>query len=53
MYPGGLLYPMIVFWGLHRGTYMSAHVLLNLLRELRKAIKCELTSHFIAFLQLV
>ena len=25
----------------HRGSYMSAHVLLNLLNELGKAIKCE------------
>ena len=26
---------------LHRGSYMSAHVLLNLLNELRKRDKCE------------
>ena len=26
---------------LHRGSYMSAHVLLNLLNELGKKIRCE------------
>ena len=28
----------------HRGSYMSAHILLNLLNELRKAIKCDALS---------
>ena len=28
---------------------MSAHVLLNLLNQLEKEIKCELTEHFIFF----
>ena len=34
---------------MHRGSNMSAHVLLNLLNELRK----RLAEHFISFLQRV
>ena len=32
---------------------MSAHVLLNLLNELRKRLNAMLTEHFISFLQRV
>ena len=39
MYQGGLLYPMIVFWGLHRGSDMRAHVLFNLLCVFGKSDK--------------
>ena len=34
---------------LYRGSYMSAHVLLNLLNELRKEIKCEACRAFYLF----
>ena len=34
---------------LHRGSYMSAHVLLNLLNELGKEIKCEACLAFYLF----
>ena len=39
----------------NRGSYINAHVLLNLLNELGKAIKCKawLAEHFIAFSQQV
>ena len=33
----------------HRGSYMSAHVLLNLLNEFRKVIKCEAGRAFYRF----
>ena len=38
---------------LHRGSYMSAHVLLNLLTSCRKEIKCEACRAFISFSQRV
>ena len=34
---------------LYRGSYMSAHVLLNLLNELGKKIKCEACQAFYLF----
>ena len=34
---------------MHRGSYMSAHVLLNLLNELRKRDKCEACRAFYLF----
>ena len=34
---------------LHRGSYTSAHVLLNLLNELGKEIKCESCRAFYLF----
>ena len=34
---------------IHRGSYMSAHVLLNLLNELGKRIKCEACRAFYLF----
>ena len=34
---------------LHRGSYMSAHVLLNLLNELGKRDKCEACRAFYLF----
>ena len=37
----------------YRGSYLSAHDLLNLLNELGKKIKCDLAEHFISFSQLV
>ena len=33
----------------NRGSYMSAHVLLNLLNELEKVIKCEACRAFYLF----
>ena len=40
------------FGHLHRGTYMSAHVLLNLLNKLGKRDKnARLAEHFISFSQ--
>ena len=36
----------------YRGSYLSAHDLLNLLNELGKK-KCDLAEHFISFSQLV
>ena len=39
---------------INRGSYMSAHVLLNLLNELgEKEINARLTEHFISFSQQV
>ena len=35
--------------GVYRGTYMSVHVLLNLLNELGKAIQCEAFRAFYRF----
>ena len=35
--------------GLYRGSYMSAHVLLNLINELGKVIKCEACRAFYHF----
>ena len=37
----------------HGGSYMSAHVLLNLLNKLRKTIKYEACQHIIDFTQCV
>ena len=37
----------------YRGSYMSAHVLLKSLNELRKKIKCEACRAFISFSQRV
>ena len=34
---------------IHRGSYMSAHVLLNLLNDLGKKIKCEACRAFYLF----
>ena len=34
---------------LNRGSYISAHVLLNLLNELRKRVKCEACRAFYLF----
>ena len=38
---------------LYRGSYMSAHVLLNLLRVGEKRFNARLASHFISFSQRV
>ena len=38
---------------LYRGSYMSAHVLLNLLNELGKRSNVRLAEHFICFSQQV
>ena len=38
---------------LMRGSYMSAHELLNLLNELGKSDKNEVSEHFISFSQRV
>ena len=38
---------------INRGSYMSAHVLLNLSNELRKRYNVRLAEHFIAFSQQV
>ena len=35
--------------GLQRGSYMSVHVLLNLLNQLWQKINCELVEHFRIF----
>ena len=43
-----LLYKHHNTW-INRGSYMSAHVLLNLLNELRKEIKCEAYQTFYLF----
>ena len=39
----------VLFIYLYRGSYMSAHVLLNLLNELGKEIKCEACRAFYLF----
>ena len=36
-------------WHINRGSYTSAHVLLNLSNELEKAINARFAEHFIAF----
>ena len=38
---------------IHRGSYMSAHVLLNLLNELGRRENARLAEHFIPFSQRV
>ena len=48
----GSQYPSLVFlciYGRNKGSYMSAHVLLNLLNELGKKIKCEACRAFYLF----
>ena len=40
---------LIALYILNRGSYMSAHVLLNLLNELGKEIKCETCRAFYLF----
>ena len=39
----------MAFIKIYRGSYMSAHVLLNLLNELGKEIKCEACRAFYLF----
>ena len=43
----------ILYHQLHRGSYMRAHVLLNLLNKLEKKIKRKACRAFIFFLQQV
>ena len=40
---------MVMNLNIHRGIYMSAHALLNLLKKFGKAIKCESANQFISF----
>ena len=47
VFPGCARLPYYTF--LHRGSYMSAHDLLNLLNELGKEIKCEACREFYLF----
>ena len=45
-------YHNLIRWPMYyinRGSYMSAHLLLNLLKELRKKIKCEACRAFYLF----
>ena len=43
----------IPHWKINRGSYMSAHVSLNLLNELSKRSNARIAEHFIYFAQQV